>query len=171
MILKLPMKNRVVGSAGRCFRPQFSHEDLCMIMQFVKNKDEEMKICENNLRNSIINVIFNPPATIVFWNDGVKTVVKAVNEPFDPEKGLAMAICKRFFGNDSKYYSIFRKWIPQELMEEAEMERSRWNFEPCEPKSEQNAQKEPNGEVEEFYKYRKLMQDGYLAQKEDENGA
>lgn len=41
-------------------------------------------------------VIFNGPATIVLWSDGKKTVVKCHNEPFDYEKGLAMAIVKRF---------------------------------------------------------------------------
>ena len=62
---------------------------------------------------SIRNVIFNDPATIVFWSDGTKTVVKAANEPFDPEKGLAMAICKKYFGNEGNYYDIFRKWLPE----------------------------------------------------------
>lgn len=46
----------------------------------------------------IKNVIFNDPATIVFWGDGTKTVVKALDEPYDPEKGLAMAVSKKFFG-------------------------------------------------------------------------
>ena len=40
-------------------------------------------------------VIFNPPATIVFWEDGTKTVVKCENEPFDAEKGIAMAAAKK----------------------------------------------------------------------------
>lgn len=62
----------------------------------------------------IKNVIFNDPATIVFWSDGTKTVVKAENETFDPEKGLAMAIAKKFFGNKGNYYNIFRKWLPKE---------------------------------------------------------
>lgn len=57
----------------------------------------------------IKNVIFNPPATIIFWQDDTKTVVKAVNEPYDPEKGLAMAISKKAFGNNQSYYSIFEK--------------------------------------------------------------
>ncbi|MBO5319026.1 MAG: hypothetical protein J6B01_04360 [Ruminococcus sp.] len=63
---------------------------------------------------SITNVIFNDPATIVFWSDGTKTVVKAENEKFDPEKGLAMAICKRALGNKGNYYNEFRKWLPEE---------------------------------------------------------
>ena len=60
----------------------------------------------------IDNVIFNDPATIVFWNDGTKTVVKADNEPFDPEKGLAMAISKKVLGNQGNYYETFKKWLP-----------------------------------------------------------
>ena len=36
---------------------------------------------------SIKNVIFNPPATVVYWSDGTKTVVKcSVNDKFDPER-------------------------------------------------------------------------------------
>lgn len=58
----------------------------------------------------IINVIFNDPATIVFWNDGTKTVVKANNEPFDKEKGLAMAFAKKALGNKGNYNNTFRKW-------------------------------------------------------------
>jgi hypothetical protein len=61
----------------------------------------------------ITRVIFNDPATIVFWSDGKKTVVKAVNEPFDPEKGLAMAIAKRVLGNQGNYYNELKKWLPK----------------------------------------------------------
>lgn len=65
------------------------------------------------LRNiEIVNVIFNEPATIVIWSDGTKTVVKAQNgETFDREKGLAMAICKKAFGNKGNYNEVFKKWI------------------------------------------------------------
>ena len=61
----------------------------------------------------IKNVIFNPPATIVFWTDNSKTVVKAENEIFDPEKGLAMAIAKKALGNKGNYYETFKKWLPK----------------------------------------------------------
>lgn len=63
----------------------------------------------------IDKVIFNDPATIVFWNDHVKTVVKCQDgDVFDPEKGLAMAITKRFFGNQGNYCNEFQKWLPEE---------------------------------------------------------
>lgn len=58
-----------------------------------------------------IKVIFSDPATIVFWADGTKTVVKAHDEKFDLEKGLAMAIAKKAFGNKGSYFNEFKKWI------------------------------------------------------------
>ena len=64
-----------------------------------------------NSKPTIKNVIFNDPATIVMWSDGTKTVVKAENEPFDPEKGLAMAISKKNLGNKYDYYNTFKHWI------------------------------------------------------------
>ena len=63
-------------------------------------------------------VIFNDPATIVFWCDGIKTVVKAKDESFDPEKGLAMAYAKRASGNTGSYYNEFKKWLPKEEKKE-----------------------------------------------------
>lgn len=60
----------------------------------------------------IKDVIFNNPATIVFWEDGEKTVVQCQNgEEFDPEKGLAMAISKKIYGNKHAYYDVFKKWV------------------------------------------------------------
>lgn len=59
----------------------------------------------------IVDVIFNDPATIVIWADGSKTVVKANDEKFDPEKGLAMAISKKVLGNKHDYYDIFKKHV------------------------------------------------------------
>lgn len=65
-------------------------------------------------RMNIKKVIFNNPATIVFWSDGSKTVVKAHNDDYDPEKGLAMAIAKKALGNEGNYYNVFKKWLPNE---------------------------------------------------------
>lgn len=70
------------------------------------------------LKGGIKKVIFNDPATIVFWYDGSKTVVKAQDgDEFDPEKGLAMAISKRVLGNKGNYYKTFEKWLPKEKFE------------------------------------------------------
>lgn len=61
----------------------------------------------------IKNVIFNNPATIVYWTDGTKTVVKCDKDEWDPEKGLAMAISKKMLGNEGNYYETFKKWLPE----------------------------------------------------------
>lgn len=60
---------------------------------------------------AIKDVIFAPPATIVYWSDGSKTVVKcSEKDVFDPEKGLAMAVAKRCGGNNGSYYKEIRNW-------------------------------------------------------------
>lgn len=60
----------------------------------------------------IKNVIFNNPATIVFWADGTKTVVQCQGDDiYDPEKGLAMAMCKKMLGNKHEYYHTFKHWM------------------------------------------------------------
>lgn len=67
-----------------------------------------------HVRPGITEVIFNNPATIVFWSDGTKSVVKTQNgEAFDPEKGLAMAIVKKAFGNKGNYYNYIKKWVDE----------------------------------------------------------
>ena len=61
------------------------------------------------------NVIYNDPATIAFWSDGTKTLVKAQpGDIFDPEKGLAMVVAKKVCGNTGNYYNSFKKWLPKE---------------------------------------------------------
>lgn len=54
-------------------------------------------------RVKVEKVIFNKPATIVFWSDGTKTVVKCgENDTYDKEKGFYIACAKKLFGNDYK---------------------------------------------------------------------
>ena len=67
-----------------------------------------------DIRRCIKKVKFNPPATIVFWTDNTKTVVKCKGEDYDPEKGLAMCICKKVLGDKGNYYEVFKKWLPKE---------------------------------------------------------
>lgn len=79
------------------------------VSELLKNKTV---VYNGNIHTNIENVIFNDPATIVFWTDGSKTVVKCQNgETFDPEKGLAMAISKKVLGNDYSYYETFAKHV------------------------------------------------------------
>ena len=57
-------------------------------------------------------VIVSGPATILFWSDGTKTVVKCRdNEVMDLEKGIALAMAKKALGNKGNYYNIIRKCL------------------------------------------------------------
>ena len=48
----------------------------------------------------IKRIVFNDPATIVFWDDGTKTVVKACEgDKFERYMGFAMACMKKMFGS------------------------------------------------------------------------
>lgn len=63
----------------------------------------------------ISKVVFNNPATIVFWADGTKTVVKCMEgQEFNEYYGVACAIMKRFFGNNSKASAFVEKFKEEE---------------------------------------------------------
>lgn len=83
-------------------------------MKYKKELDE--MLFEERFFNyfEIERVIFNPPATIVIWKDGTKTVVKCNGEKFDQEKGLAMAISKRALAVGNRYHKVFKKWCKAE---------------------------------------------------------
>lgn len=77
----------------------------------------QLKLAKFRLRPEMMieNVIFNDPATIVFWADDSKTVVKCQpGDTFSKELGLAMAICKKVYGNKGNYNDVFKKWVPQD---------------------------------------------------------
>ena len=55
-------------------------------------------------------VIYNDPATIVFWNDGTKTIVKChPDDVYDPEKGFLLCCAKKLMGNKGCYNDEMRK--------------------------------------------------------------
>ena len=67
---------------------------------------------EKTLSMTIKKVIFSPPATIIIWDDNTKTIVKAQeDEPYDPEKGMAMCIAKHIYGDCGSYYNVFSEWL------------------------------------------------------------
>lgn len=75
----------------------------CNLCEYIDDDEEEPEF-------DFERIEFHDPATIVFWTDGTKTVVKARHgDKFDKEKGLAMAIAKRVMGNTNKYYEVFEK--------------------------------------------------------------
>ena len=79
----------------------------------------QMKTKSHIAYNPIKKVIFNDPATIVFWKDGTKTVVKRQEgAEFDPEKGLAMAVCRHYLCDIcglERYDGVFKRYMPKEM--------------------------------------------------------
>ena len=101
-------------TSGKTYSYDWGYDRFPSSIPMPKTKKEtNYKTMSNpNRKFTIKNVIFNPPATIVFWGDNTKTVVKAgENDIFDPEKGLAMAITKKALGNEGNYYNVIRKWV------------------------------------------------------------
>lgn len=61
----------------------------------------------------IKNVIFNDPATITFWNDGTKTVVKThADDEFDPLVGLLLCVSKKYLDTNRKIFKALDKFYP-----------------------------------------------------------
>ena len=66
---------------------------------------------DRNLINEIKEVRFNGPATIIFWGDNTKTVVKRISEDVDdPVVGFLMAVNKKLLSARA-YHALCDKLI------------------------------------------------------------
>lgn len=100
----------------------FVHKDLqskldgsFKVDEYIGHDFDSIADLQRKLSMVIRRVIHHDPATIVYWLDGTKTVVKVQDgDTYDPEKGLAMAICKKALGNEGNYNDVFKKWLPKE---------------------------------------------------------
>lgn len=122
------------GKLPRSYR----RDNIDALLYYIKGPDKSLSANKEtsersyymhyDIRRLIKKVKFNPPATIVFWTDNTKTVVKCSGEDYDPEKGLAMCICKKVLGDKGNYYEVFKKWLPKE--EETESDLPKIAFKP-----------------------------------------
>lgn len=64
----------------------------------------------------IERVVFSGPATIVFWEDGTKTVVKAMKgEKVEHYAGFAAACMKKLFGSTSRAKAIMNECAEEQV--------------------------------------------------------
>ena len=105
--------------------PGLSASDLITTPEMIRRRKVENRLSraaahglfspvkkEKTLSMTIKKVIFSPPATIIIWDDNTKTIVKAQeDEPYDPEKGMAMCIAKHIYGDCGSYYNVFSEWL------------------------------------------------------------
>ena len=90
--------------------------DVKKILNSIYGRDNAMRkgyiYRPSKENNSMVpnQIIFNPPATIVFWKDGTKTVVKcAEGEKFDPYTGFCYAFTEHFLGSISRIKKLCKK--------------------------------------------------------------
>ena len=106
----------------------YAEADALALVELYKNNEKEInKMKRKNEKSRMLvypfngmtglkikKVIFNGPATIIEWDDYTKTIVKCQNgEPFDQEKGVAMAICKKLLGNTPYFNNYIKKWVAE----------------------------------------------------------
>lgn len=65
-------------------------------------------------------IIYNDPATIVFWSDGSKTVVKRMdNEAWNPYNAFCAALAKRIYGSNSQVNRLVKNGVFQTKKDKA----------------------------------------------------
>lgn len=63
----------------------------------------------------IKRVMYSNPATIVFWDDGTKTISKCFkDDKYNPETGLVMCILKKLYGG-AKVKDVVDAWLPKNV--------------------------------------------------------
>ena len=91
----------------------YCYNDILTTMKYADSVKQGNPNQLINLNLRISKVIFHDPATIIYWSDNTRTVVKCSKDDiYDPEKGMAMAICKKILGY--RFKEIFKEYLPEE---------------------------------------------------------
>ena len=89
---------------------------------------------------TIKKIMYKPPATIVFWNDGTKTVaVCEKGDAYNKELGFALCVLKKKYGN-KKVHDMLDKYVHSVSKYSKNDGAMVWESEPAEKKA-----KKPNG--------------------------
>ena len=120
-----------ISTKGNCLMDQEAIDIFDEMSLDQKNLMYKMVLADRVYMSSfskakINEVIFHDPATIVYWADGTKTVVKCMEgDTLNRETGIAMCVLKKTLG---KSYTLFKKYLreiaEQENKETKKNERS-----------------------------------------------
>lgn len=78
-------------------------------MTLVKRPTLKKEKLTMDSRYEIKKILYNGPATIVYWADGEKTVVKCMDtDTFDPMAGFCAALAKRVYGSTGAVKQIIK---------------------------------------------------------------
>lgn len=103
------------------------HKTMLLDSELLKKSSETHTVKGTPFKDNaerIKRVIFNPPATIVEWVDGTKTIAKVQKgDEFDPYVGFCVALAKEALGSNSaikkilKEKSNYNDFVNQEIPE------------------------------------------------------
>ncbi len=93
------------------FKSAFFHDNIILFTSITCRAQYSQLLLLIYFSSRDKDVIFNNPVTVVFWEDGTKTIVRCQEgDTYSKEAGLAMAIVKKLYGNSSSYYDKISKW-------------------------------------------------------------
>lgn len=76
------------------------------LIKYPTQKKEKLTM---NSRYEVKKILYNGPATIVYWADGEKTVVKCMDtDTFDPMAGFCAALAKRVYSSTGAVKQIIK---------------------------------------------------------------
>lgn len=120
---KVPFEDDSCPYDGDC--SDCPYEDACAEDLGVKSKDDPDYPWEEIEDDDdppfwgipdIRRIVFSGPATIVFWEDDTKTVVKCMEgEKFERYAGFAAACMKKLFGSTSRAKSIMEDYTVEPI--------------------------------------------------------
>ena len=94
-------KNPNIGGKFTVSAKSFLRYDNTKSILYLDNKDIYIK-----------RVIYNNPATIVFWSDDTKTVAKChEDDTYSEEMGLILCCLKKLAGS-SEVRALLHNWLP-----------------------------------------------------------
>lgn len=105
----------LVNYKGVCV-DEFEFRETPGGVRLIKWADSADRLPECKLEDLISKVIYNPPATVIYWKDGTKTVVRCSDQDFDagrmdPETGILYAIVKKVLGNKGNFNDVLRRLV------------------------------------------------------------
>ena len=78
---------------------------------------------------TVDHIIYNDPATIVFWKDGTKTVVKkSPKEPYNKYNAFCAALAKKVYGNNSQVNRLVASGVDTSTKKKKEEKKSKTKF-------------------------------------------
>lgn len=103
--------NGTIGSAILISKDAFKKHQLPGDIRYLEKGNYHYEAKEVYIKQ----VMYNKPATIVFWSDGTKTVSKcSEGDIYNPEAGLAICILKKINGS-AQVKKTFDVWCPSDM--------------------------------------------------------